>query len=105
MEDPVFYTFISVILLIPAILVILLLSINHWLQSSAKKILTSSIGEGNLYFTKHSFHLSKIYFDKNPSGKWSLLTCYSFSCQKEGKKISGSALISNTTLVDIKFYS
>jgi len=104
MGTTLFNLIAAVAVLIPTTLFILYLPVNQYLKSKMKKLLVQSMGTKKIRFTYQSPRLLKIWFQKNPAGKWSLLTRYFFCYQQEDKQISGQAIVSNKTLVDIKFY-
>lgn len=95
---------VFVAILIPMTLVVLYLPVNQCLKTTMKKLLMRSVGGNSIAFTYQSPRLLKVWFQKNPAGKWSLLTRYFFCYRQEDKQISGQAIVSNKTLVDIKFY-
>ena len=103
--ETVLLDFIAVVaVLIPTVLLIIYVPINRCLKLTMKKLLVKSIEVKKIRFTHQSPRLLKIWVQKNPSGKWSLLTRYFFCYQQGKKQISGQAIVSNKTLVDIKFY-
>ncbi|MCB1826922.1 MAG: hypothetical protein KDH94_00760 [Coxiellaceae bacterium] len=92
------------IALIPMTMAILYLPVNRCLKTSMKNLLIKSVKGKNISFENHSPRLVKLGLEKNPEGKWSLLTRYFFCYQEEDKQISGQAIVNNKTLVDIQFY-
>lgn len=104
MESLLFDCIAVIAVLIPTTLLILYLPVNHCLKLTMKKLLAKSMGTQKICFTYQSPRLLKIWFQKNPTGQWSLLTRYFFCYQQDNKQISGQAIVSNKTLIDIKFY-
>lgn len=97
--------FISLIaFLIPIFLIIIYIPANHFLKKMMKTLLIKSLGKKNIRFTHRSPCLLKVWLLKNPAGRWSLITRYFFIYDHEGTLMSGQAIISNRTLIDIKYY-
>ena len=90
--------------ILPLSLIMLFLPINQCLKTTMKQLLKKSTQGSPIAFTQHSPRLLKVWLQRMPTGKWSLLTRYFFCYEQGDQQIQGQAIVSNRTLMDIKYY-
>jgi hypothetical protein len=101
----VLFDIVAVIaVILPASLIILFLPVNQWLKIQMMQLLKKSAQGKRISFTHHSPRLLKVWLQRMPTGKWSLLTRYFFCYDQDNQQIQGQAIVSNKTLMDIKYY-